>query len=71
MMQVQIIETNITLEVTESEVFSRVNQNDNQWGNNKKLNPKDGNGKISHCMVCGSIYHWARECPNSLHSTIY
>ena len=31
----------------------------------KKTNPLDRNGKPSKCAICGSIYHWARSCPDS------
>ena len=31
----------------------------------KKVNPLDRNGKTSKCFICGSIYHWARSCPES------
>ena len=31
---------------------------------NKKTNPLRPDGKPSTCSVCGSIYHWVRECPD-------
>ena len=40
-------------------------------GNNKpnnksgRLNPLDESGNQSTCFNCGSIFHWANDCPNS------
>ena len=31
----------------------------------RRLNAVDYNGEISLCAVCGSKYHWARNCPDS------
>lgn len=31
----------------------------------KQMNPPGPNGKPSQCAVCGSRYHWARECPEN------
>ena len=31
-----------------------------KWG--RKTNPKDNFGIVSHCAVCQSIYHWAKQC---------
>ena len=31
----------------------------------KKTNPLDKDGEISKCNVCGSIYHWTKQCPDS------
>ena len=33
-----------------------------EWG--RKTNLKDNFGNISHCAVCQSIYHWAKQCPH-------
>ncbi|CAF2215355.1 unnamed protein product [Rotaria magnacalcarata] len=30
----------------------------------RRGNPRDKNGKTSQCRICGSIYHWARQCPD-------
>ena len=30
-----------------------------------RKNPLDRDGKVTSCMVCKSIYHYARECPNA------
>ena len=27
-------------------------------------NPLDANGFVTKCMVCRSIYHWAKDCPD-------
>ena len=31
----------------------------------QKKNPVGRDGQIMTCRVCGSIYHWARQCPQS------
>lgn len=31
----------------------------------RQNNPLDANGQISRCSVCGSKFHWARQCPDS------
>ena len=31
----------------------------------RQTNPLDANGQISKCSVCGSKFHWARQCPDS------
>ena len=31
----------------------------------RKTNPVDKNSEISKCNVCGSIYHWTKQCPDS------
>ena len=28
-------------------------------------NPNSPDGSVSTCIVCGSVYHWARVCPYS------
>ena len=30
----------------------------------KVKNPLDANGFVTKCMVCRSIYHWAKDCPD-------
>ena len=35
-----------------------------QGGVSKRVNPKNKYGKTTRCAVCGSIYHWAKECPD-------
>ena len=37
-------------------------------GCGRKTNPLDKNGEISKCNVCGSIYHWTRQYPDSYES---
>ena len=32
----------------------------------RRLNPANYNGEISLCSVCGSKFHWARNCPDNL-----
>ena len=32
----------------------------------RRLNPVNYNGEISLCSVCGSKFHWARNCPDNL-----
>ena len=34
-------------------------------GGERKKNPLDKNGEVSRCSICGSIFHWARFCPDS------
>ena len=29
----------------------------------KRKNPTDSYGKVSACNLCGSVYHWVRDCP--------
>ena len=29
----------------------------------QRHNPPDRDGKVSRCYNCGSIFHWARNCP--------
>ena len=38
---------------------------DRNYNHNKdrKMNPMNNFGKVSQCRNCGSLYHWARECP--------
>ena len=33
-----------------------------KWG--RKTKPKYNFGNVSHCAVCQSIYHWAKQCPD-------
>ena len=35
-----------------------------RFQNKKNTNPVGRNNEPSVCNVCGSIYHWARECPD-------
>ena len=30
----------------------------------RKRNPVNSYGKVTHCDICESIYHWAKECPH-------
>ena len=30
----------------------------------KVKNPLDANGFVTKCMVCRSIYHWVKDCPD-------
>ena len=42
--------------------------NGNRYNNSTNLNhPKVNptiNGRVSQCMICGSRYHWVKECPH-------
>ena len=29
----------------------------------KRKNPTDSYGKVTTCKLCGSVYHWVRDCP--------
>ena len=29
----------------------------------KRKNPTDSYGKVTTCNLCGSVYHWVRDCP--------
>ena len=31
----------------------------------KRKNPTDSYGKVTTCNLCGSVYHWIRDCPES------
>ena len=35
----------------------------------QKTNPLDKSGRISRCVICKSIYHWANDCPNKVQDT--
>lgn len=35
---------------------------------NRRSNPVGRNGRVTTCNICGSIRHWARECPESFNS---
>ena len=44
----------------------RYNNNEKKWqGWKTKKNPMGIGGKISRCAICGSEFHWARECPEN------
>lgn len=34
-------------------------------GSWRRQNPNDSEGKVSRCVVCDSMFHWARDCPDS------
>ena len=34
-----------------------------------KTNLLDKSGRISRCVICKSIYHWANDCPNKVQDT--
>lgn len=40
-----------------------------QYSGNKtstrKMNPPDENGQVSKCIICQSIFHWAKFCPDA------
>ena len=35
----------------------------------QKTNLLDKSGRISRCVICKSIYHWANDCPNKVQDT--
>ena len=39
--------------------------NNNYNKNLPQTNPVDSEGEVSKCLVCGSVYHWAKDCPDS------
>ena len=39
-------------------------ENYDKWG--QKTNPVDKSGKVTCCLICKSIYHWANSCPNKV-----
>ena len=43
-------------------------ENYDKWG--QKTNPLDKPGKVTCCLICKSIYHWANSCPNKVKSTL-
>lgn len=51
---------------SQNEVNSRRgNYGPKRGSQSKPTNPKDPNGNIRTCYVCGSIYHYANSCPDS------
>ena len=40
----------------------------NARGESGKFNPPGPNGNPSRCNVCGSVMHWARDCPHTVNS---
>ena len=36
----------------------------------QRTNPLDKSGRISCCVICNSIYHWANDCPNKVQDTL-
>lgn len=32
---------------------------------NRQRNPVDMKGEVSRCNICGSVFHWQRDCPDS------
>ena len=50
--------------------YNRGNRNassysDKQTEYQSKKNPVKADGITSTCIVCGSVYHWAKDCPDS------
>ena len=39
--------------------------NNNYNKNLPQTNPVDSEGEVSKCLVCGSVYHSAKDCPDS------
>ena len=39
-------------------------ENYDKWGQNTNL--LDKSGKVTHCLICKSIYHWVYSCPNKV-----
>ena len=35
----------------------------------RRTNPRRRDGEISRCAICNSIFHWARQCPDSYEAT--
>ena len=31
-----------------------------------RLNPPNQYGKVLHCAICQSIYHWLKDCPHNV-----
>lgn len=40
-------------------------QSQGGFGESKRTNPFGKDGRITKCVICSSIYHWARQCPNN------
>ena len=36
----------------------------------RKKNPVNNDGEVSHCNVCGSIFHWVSRCPDAYGSEV-
>ena len=43
----------------------------NQTQSTRKLNPPDENGQPSKCLICNSIFHWAKNCPDAYENQKY
>ena len=37
----------------------------------QRRNPIDNRGQVSRCSVCGSQYHWMKDCPNKVSFTMF
>ena len=44
---------------------SQFSRGGNTSDGRRKLNPVARDGEISKCAICQSIFHWARQCPDS------
>ena len=44
-------------------------ENYDKWG--QKTNPLDKSRKVTCCLICKSIYHWANSCPYKVKSTLW
>ena len=42
----------------------RSQQSKQHGGSVRKRNPVDADGKITKCIICKSIFHWAKDCPD-------
>ena len=49
--------------VKKSEPTSSANLNTHS--SRRKKNPANSDGEVSHCSVCGSIFHWVSRCPDA------
>ena len=41
-----------------------VSENRQHKQSTRQRNPPDGNGYTSKCIICKSIFHWAKDCPD-------
>ena len=47
---------------------SNLQNQSHNFKSTRRLNPVNYNGEISLCSVCGSKFHWVRNCPDNVNA---